>query len=55
MKAFERGAAMGCESLQIFVKSPNQWRAKALAAEPETLQRRRTGAAPMLDSRLPAV
>jgi len=33
VKAFERGAAMGCESLQIFVKSPNQWRAKPLAAE----------------------
>jgi deoxyribonuclease-4 len=36
VKAFERGAAMGCESLQIFVKSPNQWRAKALAAEDVT-------------------
>lgn len=31
MKAFERGATMECESLQIFVKSPNQWRAKPLA------------------------
>lgn len=31
MKAFERAAAMECESLQIFVKSPNQWRAKPLA------------------------
>jgi len=31
VKAFERGAAMECESLQIFVKSPNQWRAKPLA------------------------
>lgn len=31
--AFERGAALGCDALQIFVKSPNQWRAKPLAAE----------------------
>jgi len=30
--AFGRGAAIGCEALQIFVKSPNQWRAKPLAA-----------------------
>lgn len=33
MKAFDRGATMECESLQIFVKSPNQWRAKPLADE----------------------
>jgi len=33
VKAFERGSAMGCESLQIFVKSPNQWRAKPLSAD----------------------
>src|SRR5690606_7745948 len=33
-RAFERGAEMASESLQIFVKSPNQWRAKALA-EPD--------------------
>lgn len=33
VRAFERGAAMQCESLQIFVKSPNQWRAKPLSAE----------------------
>jgi deoxyribonuclease-4 len=30
-KAFGRGAEIGCHSMQIFVKSPNQWRAKALA------------------------
>ncbi len=30
-KAFERGRDIGCESLQIFVKSPNQWRSKALS------------------------
>lgn len=29
-KAFSRGSEIGCEALQIFVKSPNQWRAKAL-------------------------
>jgi len=29
-KAFPRGAEIGCESLQIFVKSPNQWRARPL-------------------------
>lgn len=31
-KAFERGLEIGCDSVQIFVKSPNQWRAKALEA-----------------------
>lgn len=31
--AFARGGEIGCEALQIFVKSPNQWRAKPLAAE----------------------
>jgi deoxyribonuclease-4 len=31
--AFARGGEIGCESLQIFVKSPNQWRAKPLGAE----------------------
>lgn len=31
--AFERGAALGCDALQIFVKSPSQWRSKALAPE----------------------
>ena len=36
-KAFERGDAMGCESLQIFVKSPNQWRGKVLT-EPDVEQ-----------------
>jgi deoxyribonuclease-4 len=30
--AFARGAEIGCEALQIFVKSPNQWRAKPLAS-----------------------
>ncbi|MFO7545252.1 MAG: deoxyribonuclease IV [Trueperaceae bacterium] len=30
-KAFERGAEIGCDALQIFVKSPSQWRGKALS------------------------
>jgi len=30
-KAFARGRALGCEALQIFVKSPNQWRGRSLA------------------------
>ncbi len=30
-KAFARGRDIGCEGIQIFVKSPNQWRAKPLA------------------------
>ncbi|MDT3683129.1 MAG: deoxyribonuclease IV [Truepera sp.] len=29
-KAFERGEKIGCTTVQIFVKSPNQWRAKPL-------------------------
>lgn len=29
-KAVDRAADLGCESYQVFVKSPNQWRAKAL-------------------------
>ncbi len=32
-KAFARGHDIGCEGLQIFVKSPNQWKAKPLASE----------------------
>jgi deoxyribonuclease-4 len=31
--AFARGRALGCEALQIFVKSPSQWRGRDLAAE----------------------
>lgn len=29
--AFERGAAIGCNSLQIFVKSPNRWKGPKLS------------------------
>jgi len=31
-KAFERGERIGCTTVQIFVKSPNQWQAKPLDA-----------------------
>lgn len=36
-KAFERANEIGCQSLQIFVKSPNQWRGKVLT-EPDVEQ-----------------
>jgi deoxyribonuclease-4 len=42
--AFPRAAKLGCEALQIFVKSPNQWRAKPLA-EPDAEAWRRAHAA----------
>ncbi len=29
-KAFDRGADIGCDAIQVFVKSPNQWRARPL-------------------------
>lgn len=44
-RAFERGAEIGCEALQIFVKSPNQWRGRALSeGEPEAFRAGRTEA-----------
>ncbi len=44
-KAFARGHDIGCESLQIFVKSPSQWRAKALdPAEVEAFHAERAAA-----------
>ncbi|RJR30889.1 MAG: deoxyribonuclease IV, partial [Candidatus Latescibacterota bacterium] len=30
--ALERGRALGCNAVQIFVKSPSQWRARPFAA-----------------------
>src|SRR5690606_17266713 len=45
-KAFARGSDIGCESLQIFVKSPNQWRAKPLAQEDVDAFRAARAAAP---------
>ena len=32
-RAFERGRAIGCDALQLFVKSPSQWRGRPLGAE----------------------
>ena len=32
-KACERGAAIGCDALQVFVKNANAWRAKPLTAD----------------------
>ena len=37
--AFERGEALGCRAIQIFVKNPNRWRHRRLAeAEVETFR-----------------
>src|SRR5690606_32551111 len=40
-RAFDRADELGCESLQVFVKSPNQWRGKALADEDVAAYRER--------------
>jgi deoxyribonuclease-4 len=32
-KTIERGVDLGCEALQVFVKSPSQWRARPIADE----------------------
>ena len=32
-KALERGQETGCDTVQIFVKSPNRWASKPLAEE----------------------
>ncbi|MBX3144483.1 MAG: deoxyribonuclease IV [Trueperaceae bacterium] len=45
-KAFARGNDIGCEGLQIFVKSPNQWRAKPLAESDIVAFREARAAAP---------
>jgi deoxyribonuclease-4 len=42
--AVDRAVALGCETLQIFSKSSNQWRARALAASEITEFRRRVAA-----------
>lgn len=36
-KAFERGAKVGCETIQIFTKNSNQWHAKTLSEEEKKL------------------
>ncbi|MDP9315041.1 MAG: deoxyribonuclease IV [Chloroflexota bacterium] len=50
-KAFERGAAVGCRTMQIFSKNERQWQAKPLAAD--DIQRfkaeqARTGIGPLI-------
>lgn len=40
-KAFDRADELGCESLQIFVKSPNQWRGKVLTDDDVAAYRER--------------
>jgi len=50
-RAFERGALAGCSTLQIFLKSSNQWKAKALCEDDRTLYRAaqmRTGINPVV-------
>lgn len=42
--AFDRAEAIGCESLQVFVKSPNQWRGKALSDDDVAAFRERQAA-----------
>ena len=39
--AFDRADELGCQSLQIFVKSPNQWRGKVLTEDDVTAYRER--------------
>lgn len=50
-KAFERGEKLGCETIQIFTKNANQWRAKPLTEEGAarfTAEQRRTAIEPVL-------
>lgn len=50
-RAFERGLRTGCRTLQIFLKSSNQWKAKALTEEDRELfleAQRKSGIAPVL-------
>jgi deoxyribonuclease IV len=49
--AFERGRQAGCRTLQIFLKSSNQWKAKPLSDEDQKLYaqaQHRSGIAPVL-------
>jgi deoxyribonuclease-4 len=43
--AFDRAEEIGCESFQVFVKSPNQWRGKALSDDDVAAFRERHGQA----------
>lgn len=50
-KAFERAKAVGCEALQLFVKSSRSWQAKALTEEEISLFRKKatkTGIFPVI-------
>lgn len=50
-RAFEHGARVGCRTLQIFLKSSNQWKAKTLTEQDRELFReaqRKSGIAPVL-------
>ena len=50
-RAIDRGQAAGCDALQIFTKSPSQWRARALAGDEVAQFRRRvteTGIGPIV-------
>ena len=50
-KAFARGEDSGCDTMQIFVKSSNQWRAKPLTDEDINLfqsEQQRTGITPVI-------
>lgn len=49
--ALERGRRIGCKTVQIFLKSSNQWRAKPLTEEDRILfaeTRRKSGISPVL-------
>jgi deoxyribonuclease-4 len=50
-KAFDRGLQVHCNTIQIFLKNSNQWKAKALTEEDRRLFReaqRRSGISPVL-------
>jgi deoxyribonuclease-4 len=50
-KAFDRGLQVHCNTIQIFLKNSNQWKAKALTEEDRRLVReaqRRSGISPVL-------
>ncbi|MEX2426195.1 MAG: TIM barrel protein, partial [Thermomicrobiaceae bacterium] len=50
-KAFDRAEKAGCDSLQVFTKNANQWRAKPLAEEEIGLWKQReleTGIGPVV-------
>src|SRR5262245_5939387 len=42
-RAIERGAEVGCEAVQLFTKSSNQWKARSLGDDEVGLFRQRRG------------